>query len=560
MTNAEIADNLSLLAKLMDIHGENSFKTKTYSNAAFQLEKVEEDLAAMAPQKIAALRGIGASVAQKISEMLTDGRFALLADYIAKTPEGVLDMMKIKGIGPKKINIIWKEMEIETLGELLYACNENRLTMYKGFGEKTQENIRNAINFFLSQQGLFLYQQTEQYVEMITPLLIDFFSRQHVKITGAFLRQEDIIETIEFLIQADTETIETVLADLPFLTLQDISETVASYSIENGPTLVLYACNENDFGKQLFLSSGTNEFNDAFIKQFGTKVLEGTTTTDDAYIFTNAHIPYILPCLRHDASCINLAIENKIPTLIDTSDIKGIIHSHSKWSDGAATLAEMSAAAKSQGFEYLVISDHSRSAGYANGLSAERIAQQHQEINALNQTLSPFKIFKSIESDILIDGSLDYPDDILETFDLVIASVHSVLKMPEEKAMSRLIKAIENPFTSILGHMTGRLLLSRPGYPINHKRIIQACVANKVAIELNAHPRRLDMDWSWIPYAIEQGAIISINPDAHAVEGYGDIKYGVLAAQKGRLTASKNLSSYTLFNFEQFIAEQKSKR
>ena len=220
----------------------------------------------------------------------------------------------------------------------------------------------------------------------------------------------------------------------------------------------------------------------------------------------------------------------------------------------------MAKAAQAQGFEYLVISDHSRSAGYANGLSIERIAAQHIEIDALNAALSPFKIFKSIESDILIDGSLDYPADVLASFDVVIASIHSVLKMPEEKAMARLLKAIENPYTSILGHMTGRLLLSRAGYPIIHQKIIDACVANQVAIELNAHPRRLDMDWQWIPYALERGALISINPDAHAVEGFADIRYGVLAAQKGMLTATHNLSSYTRDEFEGFVATQRQKR
>ena len=224
------------------------------------------------------------------------------------------------------------------------------------------------------------------------------------------------------------------------------------------------------------------------------------------------------------------------------------------------SIEEMAKEAIRLGLQYLVISDHSKTAFYANGLSEERIIAQHGEVDELNKKLAPFKIFKSIESDILNDGSLDYSNDVLNSFNIVIASVHSNLKMTEEKAMMRLLKAIENPYTSILGHMTGRLLLSRNGYPVDHKKIIEACAANNVVIELNAHPRRLDMDWRWIDYALEKNVLISIDPDAHSIEGFADTKYGVMAAQKAGLTKDKNLSSYSLAEFEKFVEEQKGKR
>lgn len=220
----------------------------------------------------------------------------------------------------------------------------------------------------------------------------------------------------------------------------------------------------------------------------------------------------------------------------------------------------MALAAKEQGYEYLIISDHSKSAFYANGLQADRIIAQHKEIDTLNKKLAPFVIFKSIESDILNDGSLDYPDEVLASFDIVIASVHSNLKMTEEKAMMRLLNAINNPYTSILGHPTGRLLLSRKGYPVNHEAIIEACAQNNVVIELNAHPRRLDMDWRYIQAAVESDVLISIDPDAHAIEGYDDCKYGVLVAQKAGLSAANNLSSFSLSEMMEFIAYQQEKR
>ena len=257
---------------------------------------------------------------------------------------------------------------------------------------------------------------------------------------------------------------------------------------------------------------------------------------------------------------IQKAADNKLPNLIQTQDIKGIIHSHSTWSDGVHTIEQMALAAIEKGYEYLVISDHSKSAFYANGLQIDRIKAQHREIEALNKKLAPFVIFKSIESDILNDGSLDYPDEILESFDLIIASIHSNLKMTEDKAMMRLLNAINNPYTSILGHLTGRLLLSRKGYPVNHEEIIAACAQNNVVIELNAHPRRLDMDWRWIPQALENDVLISINPDAHAVEGFQDCKYGVMVAQKAGLTAAQNLSSFDLSEMMEFISYQQAKR
>ena len=244
---------------------------------------------------------------------------------------------------------------------------------------------------------------------------------------------------------------------------------------------------------------------------------------------------------------------------IQPKDIRGLIHCHSTWSDGGNSLEELAEACLKKGLEYMVISDHSKSAFYAQGLSEERIAAQHKQIDELNKKLKPFRIFKSIECDILNDGSLDYSDKVLQSFDLVIASVHSNLKMTEEKAMERLLKAIANPYTCILGHMTGRLLLSRNGYPVDHTRIIDACAKHRVAIELNANPNRLDIDWRHIDEALKAGVYISINPDAHSVEGIEDILFGVLQAQKTKLSPDRNLSSLGLQEFEAYLEDRKKK-
>lgn len=556
MDNVAIADNFSLLSKLMDIHGENSFKTKTYSIAAFNIEKLPAQLGDTPRDKLFTIKGIGDSIGKKVIEMLDTGKLTVLNDYILKTPPGVIEMLNIKGIGPKKINTVWKEMEIETLGELLYACNENRLTLYKGFGEKTQKNIQESIEFYLLNQGSFLYAQLEELFPQIDGYLKKLFSTGKVHVTGAYRRHDTTIDELEFIVLEKNEAIKPKFQTAQPPELLEETDKSVLYKLKNGLKLRLYTGGTNR-AEQLFITTGSTVFLDAFQKEFSGLKYKGDETEDDAIIFEKAKIQFIPPFLRETAEIIDKAKKNELPKLIQPEDVKSIIHSHSNWSDGANTVEEMANECIKRGLEYLVLSDHSKSAFYANGLSEERIREQHHYIDELNAKLKPFKIFKSIECDILNDGSMDYTNEILATFDLVIASVHSNFKMTEEKAMMRLMNAVSNPYVTILGHMTGRLLLSRNGYPVDHKKIIDTCINNNVVIELNAHPRRLDVDWKWIDYIISNGCLISINPDAHALDGYDDVKYGTLAAQKGGLTKENNLSSFSLKQFEEFLQKRK---
>jgi len=555
ITNDEIAAQFSLLAKLMDIHGENAFKAKSYAAAAFSIDKLPTPLAEMDRNAIFSVKGIGESAGKRILEILDTGQFTTLNEMVQKTPPGILEMLSIKGIGPKKIATIWKELEIETLGELLYACNENRLTLYKGFGEKTQQNIKEAIEFYMGSMGRYLYQQVEELQMELEKILCHSLPYQFVQ-TGEFRRQLEIIDSIDWVTNAKPEALNSFLQGIGFSVVNQSNLTI-SYRNEKNIRLQFWLANEENIPNVLFKTSCNDLFFNAWSATIGwedTKIYAGEES-----IFEEAGCSFIPAYMREDSEIIAQAKKNKIAPAITEKDIKGIIHSHSTWSDGGNTIQQMAEAAINEGLEYLVISDHSKSAFYANGLSIERVLQQHQEIEKLNQQMAPFKIFKSIESDILNDGSLDYPDEILAQFDLVIASVHSNLKMNEEKANARVIKAIENKYTNILGHPTGRLLLSRAGYPIDHEKIIDACAANGVVIELNAHPRRLDLDWRWIRRAIEKNVLISINPDAHTIDGFKDCKYGVLVAQKAGLIPLQNLSSYTLSQLESFIQAQKQK-
>lgn len=556
MTNAQIADNFSLLARLMEIHGENSFKTKSYSTASYTIDKLPGSLADLPEEKIFSIKGIGEAIGKKILVQLQTGQLPQLNEYLSNTPPGIIEMLAIKGLGPKKIATIWKELEIEAIGELLYACNENRLLLYKGFGAKTQQNIKDSIEFYMGNQGSYLYAQTTTYAHHFTQQLQQAFPDASIALTGDFRRQMEVISKLEWVTTLNPDTLHTFLLQNNF-TATGYTPGISEYKGQENILLQFYAATNETFYSTLFTTSCSNDFLQAFEKQYGT--IPANAASEEA-IFSNASLAVVPPCLRETDTILASAAANTLPVLITKEDIKGIIHSHSNWSDGGNSIEEMATAAISMGLQYLVLSDHSKSAFYANGLNEERLKAQHQEIDELNQKHPSFTIFKSIESDILNDGSLDYSDDVLKTFDVVIASVHSNLKMPEEKAMARLLKAIENPYTNILGHMTGRLLLSRSGYPLDHRKIIDACAANQVVIELNAHPRRLDIDWRWISYALDKNVLISINPDAHATAGFNDVAYGVLCAQKAGVTKQQNLSSFSLEELKQFVQVQHTKR
>jgi DNA polymerase (family 10) len=552
MDNFAIADNFSLLAKLMDIHGENSFKSKTYSVAAFNLEKLPMQLKDSPREKIFSIKGIGDSVGKKVIEMLDTGEMKTLNEYLEKTPAGIVEMLNVKGIGPKKINTIWKELEVESVGELLYACNENRLLLYKGFGEKTQNNIRDSIEFYLQNQGSYLYAQIESYAHAMNTKLSAHFSKDKISLTGSFRRQMETIDVLEWCTTVSSHELKKFFLEIGFEAIEEDAENILFKGKEN-VKLKFYLADSSSFCKRFFQTSCSEDFLIGWEKQCSIPVEAGS----EEEIFQSAGLPFIIPALRENDTILAKAKENKLNTIIQPSDIHSIIHSHSNWSDGVNTIEEMANDLIKRGYEFLVISDHSKSAFYANGLTTERITEQHRYIDELNNKLKPFKIFKSIECDILNDGGLDYPNDILATFDLVISSIHSNLKMNEEKAMMRLLNAIKNPYTTILGHMTGRLLLSRNGYPVDHKKIVDACAENHVVVELNAHPRRLDIDWRWIDYALEKNVLISIDPDAHSIKGFNDVKYGVLAAQKGGLAKEENLSSFTLKQFEDYLGSIK---
>lgn len=540
MTNKQIAYAFDELANLMELHEEDDFRIRSYRNAYIGLRKLDRPLADMTDVEIKAIKGVGPAIAGKIRELVGGGKMATLEKYRAQTPPGVVEMLEVNGFGPKKVRIVWKDMGIETVGELWYACNENRLVDFKGFGRKTQEDLRQKLEYFLRSRDQLLFDAAEQAADFVCAWLTGKLPGAFVAPVGELRRRNPVVQHIEILVGYNGELTAALDGTTLVLEKQDDSSRY-EVRLENQTPVIIHRCMAEEFGSKLFQRTGSIEFLDAFVKNAPGLIFKGLRTEHE--VFEKANLPYIAPELRENAAVLDLAKARNLPILIEEQDIRGVLHVHTTWSDGLHTLREMCEQARLLGYEYIGITDHSQAAFYANGLKPERVLAQMAEIDALNAELAPFRIFKGIESDILNDGSLDYEEEILEKFDFIIASVHSNLKMTKEKATERVLRAVQHPRTTILGHPTGRLLLSREGYPLDWETIFDACAKHGVSIELNANPHRLDLDWSLIPEALRRGIRISINPDAHSMEGIRDIRYGVLAARKGGLTAAGCLNA-----------------
>lgn len=558
MENRTISRTFRFLSQLMELQQENSFKIKTIANAGLKIDKLPYPISSKSLEEIEKIEGLGKSTAAKVWELIQTGTLSDIERLTANMPEGIVEMLGIKGIGPKKILIIWKELGIENIGELYYACNENRLIEAKGFGFKTQEEVKRLIEFKMAGHGKFLFAQAEPLATQLTEDLTLWLSSMEepvmVQLAGDYRRYCEIIEDLVYVIGSDRpELVVAHVCSYSSLTFVKEADNVLVAGSPFGLQIRLYIVSIESFMLQLFKLTGSPGHVDQVLKLAG----DGPFLTEEA-IYKKAGLNYIEPEMREGLYEIAFAKNLQLPKLITYADLKGSLHNHSTWSDGVHTLEQMALYCRDElSLQYLGICDHSKSAFYANGLNEQRVLAQLKEIDTLNARLGSFRIFKGIESDILNDGSLDYSDEILQFFDFVVASVHSNLRMDEKKATARLIKAIENPYTTILGHPTGRLLLSRKGYSIDYAKVIDACAANEVVIEINANPLRLDLDWRWHRYALEKGVLLSINPDAHRMEKFRDMHYGVYMGRKGGLESRSCLNAFTLEEITSYFSRVK---
>ncbi len=564
MTNKQLAKAFKMTGSLLELHNENSFKVRSYTGTATRLENLNEVAAELSQKQLVDL-GFSQNMSDKILSLLENGSFKELDELIEQTPKGVFEMLNIKGMGAKKIRLIWTELEIETVKDLYQAAKDGSLEKTKGFGKKTAQNIANQIEFLEKQEGKQRINIAFQYSDYILQNLENQDFIEKINVAGQAKRHQPVIDTISFvsILKEDKTTknafdflnnLDGISCDTknssPFLWRGNFDEIDLKLEIH-------FTENENFYGKLLRESSSLShlDYSSNNPNHLESSLLSASyqKASSEEEIYQKIGCNFIPAPLRNNLSEWKWIKENDQNDLLQLQDLKGTIHNHSTYSDGQNSIEQMALAAQKLGHSYLVISDHSQSAFYAKGLNKERVEQQWQEIEELNKKLAPFRIFKGIESDILNDGSLDYNENTLKGFEVIIASVHSVLGMSEEKATARLLKAIQNPYTKILGHPTGRLLLRREGYPIDHKKIIDACAENNVAIEINANPHRLDLDWKWIDYAMQKNIWLCISPDAHSTEGLKDTNWGVKVAQKGGLLKKKTLNTLSVEEFESWV-------
>lgn len=529
--STQLVDLLSEMKTLLELKGENPFKIRAFDKASdtiAALGEKEDWLARAKSGSLTEIPGIGKGISQFLTEFLIEGKRTALDELAASLPEGLLELTRVSGLGPKKALLLIEALGIKTLGELEYACRENRLVKLKGFGDKAQAKILEGVQYLLSTGGQLRLSDALPLVERLVPILSEAAGARRISETGALRRRCETLSKLEFLVEAlPGEKTTAKLEEKLYL-------AVAAAGLGGGAALTVPVeftfAQSARFGTELARTTATLESWKAL--GLSPKAEGENASPTEEQFFSGLSLEWIPPEMRETGEEVALARAGKLSDVIGLKELQGCFHNHTTRSDGSATLEEMVRAAKARGMSYIGISDHSKSAFYAQGLGEDALLAQEKEIRALQEKIPDVRIFWGIESDILADGSLDYDEKWLKRFDFVIASVHSRFQMDRTTMTERILQAVRNPRTTMLGHLTGRLLLGRKGYDLEMEKIIRECAARGVAIEINANPQRLDIDWRWGPDLRREGCLVSVNPDAHDIEGLDDIRYGVTVARK----------------------------
>ena len=569
--NKTIGAILQEIALLLELKGENPFKIKAYANAARSIETLEEDLKSIIQaSRLKEIKGIGETISKQITEMVNTGRSPFHEELKGSIPSGLFEMLKIPGLGPKKIRVLFDALDIKTIGELEYACLENRLITLQGFGQRTQEKILQGIQQIRKYQGRYRYGEVIGIAQEMRRKLLTHSKIDRADLAGSVRRKMEVVRNINLVLTSPSPR-EALTAFSKFPEVEVVQfkdKTNGRYSLLSGVEVDLQVLPEPAFSSGLYYFTGSLSHWSAMGQRATTLGIE--LTKDGLYrngkripckeerdLFDAMGLDFIPPELRENQGEIVAAEAHQLPRLVEDKDIRGIFHVHSVFSDGTNSIKGIAEAAKRMGFSYLGLSDHSASARYAGGLDRERLRRQWEEVDRANDEIDGFHIFKGTESDILPDGSLDYDETILKQFDFVIASVHTHFNLAQEEMTQRVIKALRNPYTTILGHPTGRLLLAREPYAIDMIPVIDEAARSGVVIELNAHPYRLDIDWRLCKYAREKGCKIAINPDAHEEEGLKDTYFGVGVARKGWLEPGDILNTMSCEEIREYLEKRK---
>jgi DNA polymerase (family 10) len=545
----ELINNIELFADLLEFNDANKFKVNAFRNGANIIRRIDEDIELLVESgEINNIKGIGKGISAFISEFFESGQVTELEELREDISDELLELFGVKGLGARKIRVLRDDLDIQNLDDLEAACLNNKIAELKGFGLKSQEKIMKEIARIQAAEKRLLINKAEFIAENILEKLKQIDSVISAEPTGELRRGMEIIDRIEILCRVTDKEEFLINIGKIFAYNEIASVTLSKISIDIDvfPEVFIYLSTEDTYADYLLRTTGSSEF---LLLGFESEIVTDSGTEEEIFKLNNKK--FIIPEMREE-EYFKADSELRENSDLELSAFNGFFHFHTTYSDGMASLREMVKGAEKLGFGYFAVCDHSKSAFYANGLEERRVLQQTEEIRKTEKELG-LPIFQGIESDILGDGSLDYSADFLVNFDLVVASVHSLFNLSEEEMTARIIKAVENPFTDILAHPTGRLLLSRDAYKINIKKVIDACSRNDVAIELNSNPHRLDLDWRHIYYAREQGCRFSINPDSHSVESINEIRYGIKLARKGGMRTGEVINCFSLDEFKQFI-------
>ena len=549
MDKFEIARALDEISRYVELAEPNRFKALAFERAARALRSQDRDVHELiASGALAETPGIGKSTRAIIEELAREGRSSYLDELRAQFPPGIFELLRVPNLGMKKIGILHQALGVGSLDDLEAAAKANRLTALRGFGAKTQQKILEGIERARRRETRFLLPIALEAAEMIRERLAGIDDIDDAEISGSIRRRLEVVRNVNIAVA--TSRREAVAAAL--LGLIENAERVGDDTIKglvNGELEILFhLAAPGDFGATLLRTTGTPEF----VEAFG-KLTKGRSEKD---LFARAGFAYVAPERRESAE----DLRRKRPRpLVALDDLRGTFHVHTTFSDGRNTVLEMLAAARERGFEYLGLSDHSPAAYYAGGLSEERLRQQWREIDRSAPEVAPLRVFRGTEADILPDGSIDYGDRILSTFDFVIASVHSRFNMPKDEMTERMLRALDDPHVTFLGHITGRLLLSRDGYTIDYDRVFDRAAERGVMIEINGNPRRLDLDWRHIPRALSRGVRFSVNPDAHSIREYGALLSGTWVARKGGLSPKEIFNTLPVEAVSEYFVDRRKK-
>ncbi|MEO6888720.1 MAG: DNA polymerase/3'-5' exonuclease PolX [Ktedonobacteraceae bacterium] len=584
MDKAQVATLLDDVATLLALkEGSSQFEVRAYQNAARSVNGLDGDITQLVREgKLKGVPGLGSTIIKRIEEAVNSGHMAVYDELRASTPQVKLDMLRIQGLGPKRINTIYEQLQVHSIAELEQACKEDKVAHIPGFGKKTQDNILQGIAFLSQHADRFLYPVGEQEAVALREALASLPGIVRLEIGGSLRRRRETVKDIDMVASiADDAGVEVRRQIMDFFTSQPAvqavtgkGETKSSVVLHTSMAMDLRIVNDSQFPATLHHFTGSKEHHIALrrralamnmtINDYGLfkgkePNLEPVPCKNEADIYAALGMAYIEPELREDMGEIEAAIHGTLPTLVQESDLRGVLHVHSTWSDGHNTIHEMAEACIERGLAYLGLTDHSKAAAYASGLNEDDLRRQGEEIDRLNAEFAGrLRILKGTECDILKDGSLDFADEVLATLDFVVASIHSNFNLAPEEQTRRMLRAVANPYVDIIGHPTGRLLLNREGYSLDIEALIAAAAEHGTCIEINAHPSRLDLDWRYLHKARDKGIKIPIDPDAHVITGLDDMRYGVGMARKGWLRASDVLNAMPTEELLSFFTTRRS--